>query len=55
MEDAARTVLNGNVCDVDVEVIKSNFKQEEEEQDKFERILSMIRTVRSDRTVCSTN
>ena len=55
MEDAARTVLNGNVCDVDVEVIKSNFKQEQEEQDKFERILSMIRTVRSDRTVCSTN
>jgi len=55
MEDASKTVLNGNVCNVEYEVIKSNFKQEQEEQDKFERILSMIRTVRSDRTVCSTN
>ena len=54
MEDASRIVLNKNKCDVDVDIIKSNFKQEEEEQIKFERIINLIRGVEpTDRLVSS--
>ena len=43
MENASKIVLNGNVCPVDIEIIKGNYKQEKEEQIKFDRIMSIIR------------
>jgi len=43
MEDASRIVLDGNVCPVEIEIIKGNFKQEEKEQIKFDRIMNVIR------------
>jgi len=43
MENASRLVMDGNVCPVDITPIKSNFKQEEEEQIKFERMMTIIR------------
>jgi len=43
MENASALVLDGNVCPVEIEIIKSNFKQEKEEQIKFDRIMTIIR------------
>jgi len=43
MEDASRIVLDGNVCPVDIVSIKTNYKQEKEEQNKFDRMMSIIR------------
>ena len=43
MEDASRIVLDGNVCPVDIVSIKTNYKQEEEEQIKFDRMMTIIR------------
>jgi DNA polymerase-1 len=43
MENASRLVMDGNVCPVDITPIKSNFKQDKEEQIKFERMMTIIR------------
>jgi len=43
MEDASRIVLDGNVCPVDIVSIKTKYKQEEEEQIKFDRMMTIIR------------
>ena len=43
MENASKIVLNGNVCPADIEIIKGNYKQEKEEQIKFDRIMEIIR------------
>ena len=44
MEDASRIVLDGQVCPVKIDIIKSNFKQKEKHQIKFERVMNIIRS-----------
>ena len=44
MENASRIVLDGDVCPVEMQLIKTNYKQGKEEQIKFDRIVSIIRS-----------
>ena len=44
MENASRVVLDGDVCPVEMQLIKTNYKQGKEEQIKFDRIVSIIRS-----------